>query len=390
MARRPWPRRSDEEVYVQWWQAVVLGLVEGITEYFPVSSTGHLILAADLMRMGQTEEQRAALDAFHIVIQGGPILAVLGLYWVYVKRMILGVFGRDAGGMRLLINILIAFIPTAVVGVLLSDRIEARLFHPTPVLAALFVGGVYMIWVDRWRLKREQMARLEARSSGEGGGEGSGRAGSGVGSGPGSSSGIASESEISDLRSQTSEADLGSGGDQSSDAGRRSGAEQGSGGDKSTGTGGDGKDAVDAFSELTPAKALAIGLLQCVSVLWPGTSRAMMTITGGVLVGMRPGRAAEFSFLLGLPTLTGACAYRLAKDLHAAHTGEAPNMFQALGVAPVLLGLAVATVSAAAAVKWMVGFLNHRGLTFFGIYRILLCVVMAGLVIGGFVRIGAA
>ena len=111
----------------------------------------------------------------------------------------------------------------------------------------------------------------------------------------------------------------------------------------------------------------------------------MMTITGGVLVGLRPKQAAEFSFLLGLPTLGGATVYKLFQNLKNSHDNGVPNMFEQLGVLPIALGLVVATVSAAFAVRWLVSFLNNHGLAVFGVYRIVLCVVLVGLVLGGIV-----
>lgn len=112
-----------------------------------------------------------------------------------------------------------------------------------------------------------------------------------------------------------------------------------------------------------------------------------MTIGGGYLAGLRPAAAAEFAFLLGLPTLGGACVYKLLKNLkHASETGT-PNLFDQLGWSSVLIGLAVATVSAALAVKWLVGFLKRRGLTPFAYYRLILCAVMLLMVWRGVVSI---
>jgi len=290
---------------MEWWQAIVLGLVEGITEYLPVSSTGHLILASALLGL-DTPESKGAVDAFNIVIQGGAILAVLGLYRARVLQMLRGLMGRDPVGLRLVVCLAIAFLPAAVFGVLLDDWIEARLFHTGPVVAALILGGVFMILLDRWRNGTFVQARYH-------------------------------------------------------------GTERG-------------------VEDITPGRALIIGLMQCVA-MWPGTSRSMMTITGGVLVGLRPAAAAEFSFLLGVPTLGAACVYKLVKNLkHASDTGT-PNLFDQLGWGPVILGLVVATISAAFAVRWLVGFLNRRGLEPFGWYRIVLGVCVLGLIVGGYVTV---
>ncbi|MBA2604752.1 MAG: undecaprenyl-diphosphate phosphatase [Acidobacteria bacterium] len=285
-------------------EAIVLGIVEGITEYLPVSSTGHLILASSLM--GLTERvDKDSLDAFNIVIQGGAILAVLGLYRARVWQMIQGLLGRDAVGLRLAVNVTAAFMPAAILGVLLAGTIKRYLFFPLPVLSALAAGGVLMIAIDRWQERRFQKT-----------------------------------TNPHDPRTYTD------------------------------------------LEGLPLRGALLIGLLQCLA-MWPGTSRSMVTIVGGMLAGMKPRQAAEFSFILGLPTLGAACAYSLLKNL----AGDAPNMFETLGTAPMLAGLIVATVSAAVAVSWLVSFLTRHGLSPFGWYRLVLCVVMGALIWQGAVTI---
>jgi undecaprenyl-diphosphatase len=140
------------------------------------------------------------------------------------------------------------------------------------------------------------------------------------------------------------------------------------------------------IEELTPLNALTIGLLQCVA-LWPGTSRSMMTITGGLLVGLRPRAAAEFSFLLGLPTLGAAALFATAKNLYRALAHDQPSMFQTLGGLNILIGFAVATVSAAAAVRWLVAFLTRHGLTPFGWYRLGLAALLVILSLAGVVKV---
>jgi len=278
---------------MEWWQAVVLGLAEGITEYLPISSTGHLILASSLLGL-RTPENAEALATFEIAIQGGAILAVLGLYRHRVPQTWNGLMGRDPAGRRLLVNLVLAFLPAALLGPLLDDPIEAHLFRAPTVLAALLVGGLWMLWLGR--------------------------------------RGPAGERTVDSLDGRT---------------------------------------------------ALLIGLFQCVA-MWPGTSRSMMTIAGGVLLGLRARDAAEFSFLLGVPTLGAACVFKLAKNL----LGDGPNLFAQLGAAPVAIGFAVAAVSAAVAVHWLVGFLSRHGLAPFGWYRIALTLLLAALSTAGAIEIG--
>ncbi|MBC7981407.1 MAG: undecaprenyl-diphosphate phosphatase, partial [Armatimonadetes bacterium] len=116
------------------WQALLLGLIEGITEYLPISSTGHLVVAQRLMHIGSASTlEKHAADAFAICIQGGAILAVLGLYYKHVLKMLLGVLGRDPEGLKLAIAIIVGFLPAAVIGFLLNDWIEAKLFSLWPI-----------------------------------------------------------------------------------------------------------------------------------------------------------------------------------------------------------------------------------------------------------------
>ncbi len=127
--------------------------------------------------------------------------------------------------------------------------------------------------------------------------------------------------------------------------------------------------------EVTPKQALMIGLMQCVS-LWPGTSRSMMTITGGMFSGLKPRQAAQFSFLLGLPTLTAATLYSMYKNFREAKKTGTDNLFHELGVTACVVGIVVAALAAAATVKWLVSFLTKHGLAPFGWYRIALCAVL--------------
>jgi undecaprenyl-diphosphatase len=125
------------------WQALILGLVEGLTEYLPVSSTGHLLVVQRLLGIEASE----AANAFAIVIQGGAIAAVLLLYHRRVRQMFLGLAGREAAGRRLLVALVVAFLPAAAAGLAAEERIERYLFGPWPVVAAWAVGGVFLVWI---------------------------------------------------------------------------------------------------------------------------------------------------------------------------------------------------------------------------------------------------
>ena len=282
---------------MQWWEAIILGLVEGLTEYLPVSSTGHLLIAQALLGIGtQDEAAKQAANAYAICIQAGAILAVLGLYWKRVRQAFVGWGGKigigpgDADGFRMGVNLVVAFMPAAVIGLLLDDLIEAKLFAPWPVVAALFVGGVAILAVSWWKKKRGEDT------------EGS------------------------------------------------------------------------ALEAMSWKMALAIGFIQCVA-MWPGTSRSLVTIVGGVLVGLSLAAAVEFSFLLGVITLCAATVYK-AKD-------AGPVMLETYGWMPMLIGSAAAFVSAWFAVKWMVAYLKRHGMEIFGYYRVIIAAVVAALILGG-------
>jgi undecaprenyl-diphosphatase len=133
---------------------------------------------------------------------------------------------------------------------------------------------------------------------------------------------------------------------------------------------------------MTWRDALLVGCFQCLA-LWPGTSRSMSTIAGGSIAGLAPKEAAEFSFLLGLPTLGSATAYALLKNLKRAHEDGTPNLFEALGWLPVGVGCAVACGSAFLAVRWLVGFLTRHGLAPFGWYRLGLAALLGGAIASG-------
>ena len=260
---------------MDWWQSALLGLVEGVTEYLPVSSTGHLILAQRALGIGDDEVSRT----FAICIQAGAIAAVLGIYFPRVAAMLSGRAGNLPWKLAL------AFLPAAVLGLAAEDWIDAHLFGLWPVVGAWFVGGAAILLLR----------------------------------------------------------------------GRLAGGER-------------------ALESIGLSTALAIGLFQCLA-LWPGTSRSLATIVGGLLLGLTMSAAVEFSMLLGLVTLTAATAWK------ALHHGE--SLIATYGVASTLVGFLAAAVSAWASVKWMIGWLERRGLPLFGWYRVLLATGVAAWILAG-------
>jgi undecaprenyl-diphosphatase len=279
-------------------QAAILGIVEGLTEYLPVSSTGHLLLAQKIMGVGDgnsltpgaRERGKEAADAYAICIQAGAIIAVLGLYFGRVRQMFMGLFGRDPVGLRLLIGVAAGFLPAAVLGLLFNRHIKEYLFGPWPVVAAWLVGGLAILAVS-YRNRNNHAVR-----------------------------------------------------------------------------------AGGTLESLTWKMALIIGIAQCIA-MWPGVSRSLVTIVGGILTGLSLPAAVEFSFLLGVVTLGAATAYDGLKH------GQA--MLQMYDPQALAIGLVFAFISAVVSVKWMVAYLNRHGLAIFGYYRVILALLTAVLLATG-------
>jgi undecaprenyl-diphosphatase len=260
--------------------AVLLGIVEGITEYLPVSSTGHLVLAGHLLGL---QDDDPAVSSFEIVVQLGAVLAVVAHYRALLAERVRGLFSRDPASKQLLTALVVAFVPTALAGLALRKTIKAHLFGPLPVAAALVAGGVAMVVVER----------LRARA---------------------------------------------------------------------------GRKGEDGLERVTPWRALAIGVGQCAS-LWPGMSRSMSTIVAGQLTGLSTATAAEFSFLLALPTLGAATLYEGYKARHV--------LVSNVGLASLGVGLVVSFFVAWGVISTFLAYLKRRGLEPFGWYRI----VLGGLVL---------
>jgi undecaprenyl-diphosphatase len=262
-------------------QALILGFVEGATEYLPVSSTGHLLIVEHLLGMHADDGESDAAHSLAICIQCGAILAVVLLYFRRIVQMLQGLTGKNPEGQTLLINLIVAFIPAAIIGLLFSKWIKAHLFGVMPVALALLVGGVIIVLQSRYSKKNDAAT---------------------------------------------------------------------------------GKDLL----QMTWKDALLVGILQCLA-FWPGFSRSLATILGCRWAGLKMQAAVEFSFLLGLLTLTAATAYEGMKN--------GAELFAAYGVVMPLVSLVTAFVAAIISVRFMVAALGRHGLLPFGIYRIALAVI---------------
>lgn len=240
--------------------AILTAIVEGITEFLPISSTGHMILLSHLLGNGENEFTKT----FEIFIQLGAILAIV---FLYARKFLFqpGIY----------LKLFVAFLPSGVFGFLLYKTIKAYLFNAWVVAVALILGGVVLVLLDK---------RLKA-----------------------------------------------------------------------------GTPQPEELTEMPFKKALLIGFFQCLSMV-PGVSRAAATIIGGMLNGLSKKSAAEFSFLLAIPTMAAASGYDLLKFEGAI----SPEQWQFLGI-----GFAVAFFTAVIAVKWFVSLLTKHGFAGFGYYRIL-------------------
>ncbi|WP_045688525.1 undecaprenyl-diphosphate phosphatase [Hymenobacter sp. AT01-02] len=249
---------------MSYWHALLLAIVEGLTEFLPVSSTGHMIIVANLLGIGQF----AFTDTFITSIQFGAILAVVVLYW-----------RRFLQSFDFYLKLAAAFIPFGILGFVLKDYIEELLKSVTVVAASLVVGGIVLLFIDRW---------------------------------------------FSGARKEVT----------------------------------------------TPSfpQAIKIGLFQCLALV-PGVSRSAATIVGGLSQGFDRRSAADFSFLLAVPTMFVITAYQLYKTYKVAAPG-------AEDIKLLLFGNVVAFIVALLAVKSFVDFVSRYGFRAFGLYRIVVGIVI--------------
>jgi len=239
-----------------------LSLVEGLTEFLPVSSTGHLILLSSVFGI----QEDGFVKAFTIIIQFGAILAVVALYWRRFLPIRLEFYKR----------LFVAVLPAVVIGFAFKNKIDDLLDSSLLVATTFILGGFVLIWSDK-KFKDEQKNKKE-------------------------------------------------------------------------------------IQDLTLKECLTLGFVQCLAMI-PGTSRSGATIIGGLFLGLSRKAAAEFSFFLAVPTLTGAALLKTIKILKTIEHDQ----YQFLG-----LGLILSFLFALMSVKVMIGLVSKYGYKHFGFYRIIL------------------
>ena len=255
---------------------LILGIVEGLTEFLPVSSTGHLILATELLGF---DAEKWAL--FNVAIQPGAILAIVVIYWRTFWGALSGLVRVDPVALRFIRNLAVAFFPAVILGLIFSDAIDALLENATVVAWALVIGGIAILLIER-AVKAEPAPQVEHP--------------------------------------------------------------------------------LQMVADVSLRQAIVIGLVQCLAMI-PGVSRSGATIMGAVALGIDRKTAADFSFFLAVPTLTGATALQLARHHDQLAGGMALD---------IMVGAIVSFVVAIVVVKAFVTYLKKHGFAVFGWYRILI------------------
>ena len=297
-------------------KAVLFGIVEGITEWLPISSTGHLILLNQFVTLEVSDQFQSMFD---VVIQLGAILAVIVIFFHKLnpfspKKS----YKAKKATWDLWFKVIVAIIPSGIVGILLDDWMDTHLHNATVVSIALIVYGIAFIVIERWRANK-----LAARVATEGVTPGGRPMGSHF-------------------------------------AAPASAVEPTEGGDFGS---------ITTLDDLSYKTAFGIGCFQVLSLI-PGTSRSGSTIICGLLLGTTRSVAAKFTFFLAIPVMFGASFLKLVKFFLKG------GVFDPSGIAILTVGCIVAFVVSLVAIKWLMGFVRRHDFTAFGIYRIVLGVAV--------------
>jgi undecaprenyl-diphosphatase len=258
-------------------ESIIIAVVEGITEFLPVSSTGHMIIAERLMHVQETE----FVKVFTVAIQLGAILSVIVLYW---KKFF------DFKKINFYLKLIVGVIPALAFGFLFNKKIDLLLDSATTVAVSLLIGGIVLLFIDKF------------------------------------------------FTNPT----------------------------------------VNEEEDIKPKHALLIGFWQCIAMI-PGISRSAASIIGGMQQGLSRNLAAEFSFFLAVPTMLAATGYKLLKYYKDA------GGFSTEEIKMLAVGNVVAFIVALLAIKFFINFVKKYGFKIWGIYRIILGVVLLILIYTGFI-----
>lgn len=265
-------------------KAILLGIIEGITEWLPISSTGHMILFDEFVTLNVSD---AFKEMFFVVIQLGAIMAVPTLFfdklWPFGKKDP----DEKKRVWRLWSKVVVGVLPAAVIGLIFDDLLDEYLYTPWVVAAALIVYGVAFIIIEKLKSKKQDSFRI------------------------------------------------------------------------------------NNVDELTYRDALVIGAFQVLSLI-PGTSRSGSTILGGMLTGVSRVASAEFSFFMAIPVMFGASLLKIVKF---ALSGVSVTAFE---IALLLIGIAVSYLISIIAIHFLMDFVKRHSFTAFGVYRIVLGVIVLG------------
>ena len=257
----------------------IVGIIEGITEWLPISSTGHMILFNEFFPIGFS---RDFYELFLVVIQLGAIMAVVMIYW---NKLFPFSFKKGESFIKkdifsLWIKILVSCLPAAIIGVLFEDTFDRLFYNSRSVAVALIVFGVFFILIEALNKKVPKISEV---------------------------------------------------------------------------------------SEITLNTALLIGIFQVLAAVFPGVSRSGATIIGALLIGVSRTVAAEFTFYLAVPVMAGASLLKLLKFGFD---------FSGLELTYLVVGMATAFVVSVIAIKFLVGFVKKHDFKVFGIYRIILGILV--------------
>lgn len=259
-------------------QSIIIGIVEGITEFIPISSTGHMIITEKLLGLQEDE----FVKMFTIAIQLGAILAVVVLYW---KKFF------DFKNLHFYFKLIIGVIPAIILGLLFSNKIDELLQSTSTVAYALLLGGIVLLFIDKF------------------------------------------------FNHPT----------------------------------------IDSEKQVTYSKSFTIGIWQCLAMV-PGVSRSAASIIGGMQQKLTRSAAAEFSFFLAVPTMVAATGYKLFKFFRE-NGGLSHEEVKLL-----LIGNIVAFAVALLAIKFFIEFLKKHGFRIWGIYRIIIGLILLAMIYTGHIQ----